>query len=166
MRIDAERLHLRPAGLKDADFIFALLNSPGWIKFIGDRGISTKEKAIGYIQNSLWTSYDENGFGLLVVCLKEHDTPIGLCGFLQRNYLDHPDIGFAFLPSFEGKGLARDAVRAVLQHGTLALNIKQIYAICMEANERSIRLLTGLGFQKKGIIKPDGNNEELLLFST
>ncbi|MGB3143708.1 MAG: GNAT family N-acetyltransferase [Maribacter sp.] len=165
MKIDTERLYLRRAELEDSYFINALLNSPSWIQFIGDRGISSREKAIGYIQNSLWTSYDKNGFGLLVVCLKANHTPLGLCGFLQRDYLEHPDIGFAFLPSFEGKGFAFEAASAVMKYGASDLNLKRVYAICMETNEKSIRLLNRLGFQKTEVIKPNAYGEELLLFS-
>jgi len=166
MKIDTERLYLRRAALEDADFIYALLNSPSWIQFIGDKGIFSTEKAIGYIQNSLWNSYDKNGFGLLVVCLKANDTPLGLCGFLQRDYLEHPDIGFAFLPSFEGKGFAFEAASAVMSHGASHLNLKRVYAICMETNEKSVRLLNRLGFQKTDVIKLNADSDELLLFST
>ena len=166
MKLETERLYLRRATLKDANFIHALLNSPGWIQYIGDRGISSTEKAIAYIQNSLWTSYETNGFGLLTVCLKDRDTPIGLCGFLQRDYLEHPDIGFAFLPSFEGKGFAFEAADAVMKYGASDLKLKKIHAICMETNVKSVRLLHRLGFQKSGVIQPDKDGEELLLFST
>jgi hypothetical protein len=41
-----------------------LLNSPGWIEFIGDRNIKTDEQARTYLENGPLKSYEQNGFGL------------------------------------------------------------------------------------------------------
>jgi RimJ/RimL family protein N-acetyltransferase len=35
--LETERLILRELDIQDAQFMFQLLNSPGWIKYIGDR---------------------------------------------------------------------------------------------------------------------------------
>ena len=48
--IETKRLKLRPISLKDAEFIIDLTNSKGWLNFIGNRNISTKEDAVNYIQ--------------------------------------------------------------------------------------------------------------------
>jgi len=66
--------------LEDAHFIYELLNSDSWIKFIGDKKITTQNKAKDYIQKTLIEGYDKYGFGLLMVVLKD-STSIGLCGF-------------------------------------------------------------------------------------
>ena len=43
--IETERLILKPTSSDDAEFIYELLNSPKWLKFIGDRNIKTIEDA-------------------------------------------------------------------------------------------------------------------------
>jgi RimJ/RimL family protein N-acetyltransferase len=74
------------------------------------------------------------GFGFNRAALKHCDTPIGICGFIKRDSLDHIDLGFAFLPDFRGKGFALEAARAVIDHGHQLLNLSQIVAIVNPAN--------------------------------
>ena len=47
--IITERLSLNLLILNDHDFIMRLVNSHGWIEFIGDRNVHSKEDAIAYI---------------------------------------------------------------------------------------------------------------------
>tara|TARA_R110000764_G_scaffold194805_1_gene280043 strand:- start:241 stop:741 length:501 start_codon:yes stop_codon:yes gene_type:complete len=163
--IETERLYLTRAKLKDSNFIFELLNSTSWLKYIGDKNITTKNKAKEYIQETLINSYDKNGFGLLLIKLKD-DTSIGLCGFLKREYLEHADLGFALLPIYEGFGYAFEATYAIMEFGESELDFKKVMAICMETNQRSLQLLSKLGFKKIDTITPSEASEELLLLST
>jgi RimJ/RimL family protein N-acetyltransferase len=164
-KIETERLFLKRAKLEDASFVYELLNSPSFIKYIGDKKITTKNKAKEYIQETLINSYDKNGFGLLLVKLKD-ETSIGLCGFLKRDYLEHADLGFALLPIYEGQGYAFEATYAIMKYGESELDFKMVMAICMETNQRSLQLLSKLGFKKIDTITPTKESVELLLLST
>ena len=135
--LTTERLALDEAVLEDAEFIFDLLNSPNWIEFIGDRSIKSIKDAERYIQNSLINSYREHGFGLYKMVLIESNEPIGLCGLLKRATLDHPDIGFAILPEFEGMGYTYEAAKATIEYAHAALSLATILAITSEDNTRS-----------------------------
>ena len=97
--LQTERLLLREFTEDDAAFIVELLNSPGWIQYIGDRNIKTEEQAREYLNNGPLKSYRQNGFGLYMVEKKDDHTPIGMCGIIKRDTLNNPDIGFAFLPA-------------------------------------------------------------------
>ncbi|MFT5779937.1 MAG: ribosomal-protein-alanine N-acetyltransferase [Crocinitomicaceae bacterium] len=163
--VETERLVIAEASLEDAAFIIALLNSPIWIEFIGDRGIKSEQDARDYIQNSLINSYEENGYGLYKVSLKEDEIPIGICGILKRDYLDHVDLGFATLPEHESMGYTFEASRAILEQSKSTLSLHPIYAITSQQNSISQGLLIKLGFLDIGKIKPDGGEEELMLFS-
>ena len=163
--LSTERLVISEAELSDATFILELLNSPTWIQFIGDKGIYSMEDAENYIQKSLTNSYQTNSFGLYKLCFKETMVPIGLCGFLKRDYLDHPDIGFALLPDHEGKGLMLEAGKALMEHVRSKLGFDEVLAIVLPSNNRSCQLLGKLGFQEIGKVMPTGSQEELLLFS-
>jgi ribosomal-protein-alanine N-acetyltransferase len=151
-----ERLELREAELSDGPFIFELMNSPGWLQFIGDRGINTLVDAENYIQKSLIDNYKKLGFGLYLLRLKNEGAPVGICGFVQRDYLVSPDLGFAVLPAYEGKGYAYEACQALLMSGMSESKPATVYAITTLANERSENLLIRLGFSRKSIIKPNG----------
>src|SRR5689334_22505860 len=110
-----ERLLLRQFTVDDAQFILNLLNEPSFLRYIGDKKVRNLEDARQYILNGPIASYERNGFGLLLVELKETHTPLGMCGLLKREELPDADIGFAFLPAYWNKGFAFEASAAVLQ---------------------------------------------------
>jgi RimJ/RimL family protein N-acetyltransferase len=163
--LSTERLILQEATLKDAAFILALVNSPSWLAFIGDRGIKTLVAAKNYIQKSLIDSYAQNGFGLYKVSLKASGEPIGICGFLQRDYLDYPDLGFATLPKYEGKGYTYEAAKACLVYAKSQLSFTTILAVTTAENTKSKNLLTKLEFTADGKVTPDESGKEFLVFT-
>ncbi|MBL7920441.1 MAG: GNAT family N-acetyltransferase [Bacteroidia bacterium] len=135
-----ERLLLSELTLKDTEFIIELVNTEGWLKFIGNRNIKTKEDAIKYIQMLL----DDPGIVYWVVKSKEQNIQIGVVTFISRKHLPHPDLGFAFLPQHSGKGYAFEAATIVLndiikEHPTLL-------ASTLDGNISSMKLLEKLGF--------------------
>lgn len=163
MILQTDRLILREFNLADTGFIIELLNSPGWIEFIGDRNVKTEEQAVNYLENGPLKSYRQNGFGLSMVELKD-GTPVGMCGILKRAELDTPDIGFAFLPEHSGKGYAYEVANATLLYAKDKFRLEKIAAITIASNERSILLLKKLGFSHSGVFVFPGTTEELLLF--
>jgi len=163
--LKTERLILREANPSDKHFFYELLNSPKWIKYIGDRNIKTLKNAEDYISDKLINSYKTNGYGLYVYELKDSHKPIGICGFIKRDYLDSEDIGFALLPEYERKGYTYEISIAVLNYGVKKLGITKIYAITTKENVASQELLKKLGFNFKSIIIEPDTNEEILLFS-
>src|SRR4051812_34087354 len=102
--LETKRLILREFNIHDTKFIIELVNSPGWIQNIGDRNIKTEEQATEYLQSGPLASYKQKGYGLYLVELKNDKTAIGMCGILKRDNMEYPEIGFAFLPAFMGKG--------------------------------------------------------------
>jgi len=86
----SDRLLLRTAEEDDAAFVLELLNSPDWIKNIGDRGVKSLSGAKQYIQNRFIEKYKKEGFGMYMVILKESGLPIGQCGLVKRTYLEYP----------------------------------------------------------------------------
>ena len=103
--IVTERLTLREVTHDDAAFILELLNTPKFIKYIGDRGARSIDDALRYIDERYLASYRDNGYGLYGVVENASGKLIGACGFVRRDALPGPDIGFSFLPEFEGQRL-------------------------------------------------------------
>jgi RimJ/RimL family protein N-acetyltransferase len=164
--LETERLILCRLNATHTAFIVELLNSPNWLQFIGDRGIRTQEDAMNYIVRGPEQSYDQNGFGLYLTKRKEDNVPIGMCGLIKRDTLPAPDIGFAFLPEFEGKGYGYESASAVLKYGRLELGIGDILAITDTDNIRSIRLLEKLGMQFEKTFRFAEAEKELHLFAS
>jgi [ribosomal protein S5]-alanine N-acetyltransferase len=144
--LETERLILREVIGNDAEFVLGLLNQPSFIQFIGDRGVRTVEQAREYIKTRFTKSYRDNGFGLYLIELKIGSTPIGLCGFVKRDTLPEPDIGFALLPQHEKKGYGFESAFAVMKYGKKTLHLQRVLAITSLDNESSGKLLEKIGF--------------------
>ncbi len=163
--LETERLILRQFTTDDSKFIVQLLNSPGWIEFIGDRNIKTEERAKEYLQKGPLKSYEVNRFGLSLVEMKNDRTPIGMCGILKRDNLENPDIGFAFLPEFTGKGFAFEIANATMVYAKDKLKLPVIFAITVSNNKTSIKLLEKIGMKFIKLFCLPNDHEELMLYS-
>ena len=164
--LETERLSLRKLTIEDAQFILTLLNEPSFIRYIGDKQVRNVEDAEAYILNGPVASYERNGFGLYLVELRESYTPVGMCGFLKREELPDPDIGFAFLPEFWRKGFAFEAAAALLQDARARLKLQRILAITSLDNEASIKLLERLGFRFERVTQLAADREQVKLLAT
>jgi RimJ/RimL family protein N-acetyltransferase len=163
--LETDRLLLRELTLNDAPFVVTLLNSPGYLKFIGNKNVRTEEQAKHYLTNGPIKSYSGNGYGLFLVEEKTDHQAIGMCGIINRDGLDSPDIGFAFLPDYTNYGYAFESASAILNYAKNQLNIPEILAIVLPDNARSIRLLEKIGLKFIKTFSFPNNAEELLLFS-
>jgi len=145
--LDTQRLRLREFSFDDDIFILELLNEPGFLRFIGDKGVRTVSDARDYLEKGPMESYRRNGFGLYAVCARSMESmaPVGMCGLVKREGLSDPDIGFAFLARHWGNGYAVESAAAVLEHGTRALQLPRIVAIASPDNMGSIRVLEKIG---------------------
>jgi RimJ/RimL family protein N-acetyltransferase len=145
--ISTERLLINPLSTYDDYFILELLNTEGWIKFIGNRNIHSQADASAYIQKI----FDNENLFYWVVKVKDNKKSIGIVTFIKRDYLDYHDIGFALLPEFSKKGYAYEATTAVLNKLQTEHKLSHILATTMPENHDSISLLVkiGLVFEKE-----------------
>jgi RimJ/RimL family protein N-acetyltransferase len=162
---ETERLIICQLTVHDAPFVFTLLNTPTWIKFIGDRGIKNIDEARNYLLNGPIASYKRLGFGLFLVKIKQGDISIGMSGLIKRDGLDNIDVGFALHPDYTGKGYAFESTSAVMNYARETLKLKTIDAITTEDNAHSIALLKKIGLQYKKMVTLPGNQKEYMLFS-
>ena len=161
--VETTRLLLREVTVDDAQFILELLNTPKFIKYIGDRGVRSVDEAREFINAKYRQSYRDHGYGLYTVEVKTDGTPVGVCGFVKRDTLPGPDIGFAFLPEFEANGYGFESASAVMDYGRDTLGFEQLFAITSQDNDISGKLLEKLGLRfDRLIVMPNG--EELKLF--
>ena len=164
--LETDRLILCEQTEDDAPAILEIMNSPGWLKYIGDRGVKNLEDARSYILNGAMKSYEQHGFGLYLVKLKDGHAPLGICGLIQRPGLAHVDIGFAFLPEYEGRGYGFESASAVMNYARLVLKIGVVVAITTRDNQASISLLNKIGFRFREMVTLSGDSEELMLFES
>lgn len=158
MIFTTERLVVRELTIHDAPFIFKLLNTEGFKKNIGDRGIDTIEKAKLEIETRYTTSYPN--FGFFVVEDAISGQAYGGVTLIDRDSLEYPDLGYAFLPEFSGQGFAFEASLGLVKWANKK-GFSTLCAIVQSDNLPSISLLKKLGFTFSGTKKME-NPEEVL----
>lgn len=162
--LTTERLILRRFNASDAEFTLKLLSSEEWLRYIGQRGVTSIVQAELYLAEKVMPFYEKYGYGPYGVRIRGEEDLIGMCGLFRRDFLNDPDIGFAFLPEHFGRGYAYESALAVLEEARLELYLKKILAITSKNNERSIKLLEKLGMHNSGELDYPGEKEKLLQF--
>lgn len=151
------RLVLNPLCSDDADFIIELVNTPGWLRYIGERNVKSHIDSLAYIQKIL----NNANLDYWVVTIQGENVPIGIITLIKRDYLDRHDIGFAFLTRYAKNGYAFEATKVILYEVQKEQEI--INAVTVNDNANSIRLLEKLGFKFEKILEHDG--EQLHLYT-
>ena len=150
------RLTLKGLENKDSSFILELLNSKGWLDFIGDRNVNNIADALKYIEKI----NSNKNVNYWVVTLKG-TTPIGIITLIKREHLEFYDIGFAFLPSYQNKGYAFEASNRVLNYLVESTGFQSIFATTVSENKSSIKLIEKLGMTFYKFDMQDNNNLSL-----
>jgi RimJ/RimL family protein N-acetyltransferase len=143
-----------------------ILNDPGFVRYVGDRGVRTIEEAARYISERFVESYRRNGFGLWLVETKDEGAPAGICGLLNRGTLPGVEVGYAFLPPFRSKGYAFEAASAATAYARDVLDLPRLYAVVNPDNAVSIRVLEKLGLRFERMVRLSGEESDVKLFST
>ncbi len=139
------RLILRHIDTDDAEFMLALLNDPAFLQFVGDKKVRDLESAKTYILEGPVASYRTFGYGLYLIELIKGNAPIGICGIIRREFLDHADLGFALMPEHCGCGYALEAAQATLALARDGFQLSRLVAFTASGNLRSTKLLGKLG---------------------
>ena len=163
--LETDRLVLRELELDDAEFIVELLNDPAFIRFIGDKGVRTIAEAREHLRTGPIVSYSRHGFGMWAVESVGGGPPMGICGLIQREWLDDVDLGFAFLPRFCSRGYGFESASAVLAHARHRVGLDRLVAVTAHDNTASIGLLEKLGFSFERVVEFPDDGKEVALFA-
>jgi len=143
--LHTDRLTLRPYRNADWDAYSAFATGPR-TNFMG--GPMSDEGAWGWFTNDT-ASWALNGFGTLAI--EENGTLAGFAGLVQPPSFPEPECGWALFDGFEGRGLATEAARAMLDHTFATTPLDTIVSYVDPANTASRRVAERLG----GVHDPD-----------
>lgn len=145
--LETERLILREYTEADAADFFALNSNPQVMRYVPDDPISSIEQAREILVSHPILDYRERGFGRWACVLKENGEHIGFCGLKYLKEVEVIDLGFRFVPSQWGKGLATEAAQAAVRFGFEELRLDQIVGFAELENRGSIRVLEKVGMR-------------------
>ncbi len=90
----------------------------------------------------------------LTIRERESGQSIGLTGFLPEWLpLQQAEVGYAMLPSFQGKGFGKESLMAVLGFGFQQCQFHKMKATVTVGNDASRHLLERCGFQLEGTLR-------------
>lgn len=166
---ETPRLRMWRLSEDDAPFVLRLLNEPSFIQNIGDRGVRSLDDARAFLAKGPVASYAQHGFGLFRVDLRDASREgavetIGINGLLKRDWLASPDVGFAYLPEYWGKGYAYEAAAAAIDWARQTLGVTRVVGIVKPDNVGSMRVLEKLGLKfQRMVMSPEGQVSRLFV---
>ena len=107
-----------------------------------------------------------------IITIRGEGAPIGSIGYYKwspsAGY--QAEMGYDLDKEYWGKGLMKEAMKAVLDFGFRRMKLNRIEVYIMPRNRRSARLVKGLGFKKEGVLRQRsfdefGNYTDDALFS-
>lgn len=146
MRLETERLILRPWNEEDAGDLYAYAKDPQVGPIAGWPPHTSVENSLEIIKDVL--SAKET----YAVVLKEEDKVVGSIGLMtgSASNLDIPDeegeIGYWIGVPFWGRGLIPEAAGEMLRHGFEDLHLEKIWCGYFEGNTKSKRVQEKCGF--------------------
>lgn len=104
-------------------------------------GAFSEEETAAWMQRQL-QRYNDYGFGLWAVILKESGEMAGQCGITMQPYAETlvPEIGYLFAYRHWHKGYATEAAAACRQYGFGKLHFDKLYSIIRDTNFASQRV--------------------------
>src|SRR5262245_30348980 len=112
--LETERLLLRPFGEDDLDNLAALQAELGGLGTPGARPRSRTETQ-RHLHKTL-EHWRDHGFGLFALAAREDGRLAGHCGVAYLHELPDAELSYALATRYHGRGLATEAVTAVLRH--------------------------------------------------
>jgi len=149
-RLETRRLLLRWFTFDDVDVYYELGSNPSVIRYVGNRPFASREVARETLAGTTLNDYATHGYGRFACVWKETGKVVGFCGPKFLPDMQDVDLGYRFLPSFWGLGLATEASLAVLAYAQGMLNLKRLVGWVHPDHVASARVLTKLGFSFEG----------------
>jgi RimJ/RimL family protein N-acetyltransferase len=135
------RLRLRAARVEDLQAMHAVLSHP-----LATRYWSTPPyEHIDQTREWLTSMIEAPGRSSFDFIVEHEGRCIGKCGMYEV-----PEIGFILHPDYWGRGLAGEALQAVVQRAFETLPIESIHADVDPGNVASLALLKKFGFRETG----------------
>lgn len=151
--LETKRLRLREIEEKDAASILEYLSDQEVMKHYGLEPFQTLKEVFDEISWYQSTLKQKTGIRWGIT-LKEEDVVIGSCGFLNiASEHSRSEIGYELHKNYWGKGIASEALDAVIAYGFEQLKLQRIQALIEPPNIASLKLAEKQGFIREGLLR-------------
>lgn len=148
--LENDRILLKPVEVEDLPLLMELRWDDSLTDYLIHDPISMTH------QKKWFDAVYANGDVALSIFYKENGelVHIGLIGLYSFNWRHRRAVwkSLRILPEYQGKGIALDASRMLLNYGFNTLNLHKITSDSFEDNAAILKLLHKLGFQQEGVL--------------
>jgi len=146
--LKTERLVLRKLSLDDAEEIFFLRSDEKVNKYLDRPRATSIEDAHNFI-NKTNQAIENNECVDWAITFKDDSRLIGsICLWNFAIEENKAEVGYELLPDFQGQGIAREALSAVITFGFEVMKLKTIEAYTHKENLQSTKLLEKYNFKR------------------
>jgi RimJ/RimL family protein N-acetyltransferase len=157
LRLETERLVLRPVARDDLDAFAAFYADPEVMRYLGVGNTLSREETQASMERML-RSWEVDGLGQFAVERQDDGELVGRCGFLvwdaatltptteaEATGPTELEVGYAFGRPYWGHGYATEAAAAVRDHALGAMKRERLIAFIRPENVRSRRVAEKIG---------------------
>ena len=153
--LHTERLILRKIDDDDLPVFFKMRTDEAVMKYI-DRPRPQNIEELKPFMEQIKTGIAENKDLAWAITLKDSPEMIGQIGFWRNEPANHRgEVGYMLRPQYFGKGIASEALAAVLKYGFNKMNFHSIKGGVAPENAASIHVLEKAGFVKEAHFRQD-----------
>ncbi|WP_226579674.1 GNAT family N-acetyltransferase [Halobacillus litoralis] len=167
--LQTERLHLVQITEAYIDSYYDIMSREKVMKYYGMEPMTSRSQAVKILESMKDTFHREKGIRWGIIDLQS-DRFIGTVGLNNLSIgAGRAEVGYELHPEFWQRGLATEAVNAVLDYAFQHLELFRVGAVTFPENEGSSKLLRKIGFKQEGILRgylyQKNQNHDALLFS-
>ncbi len=153
MLLTTDRLLLRRFRLADAETLAAYRSDSAVARYQSWDTPYSLRQAQYTVESMASADPDQPGWFQYAVEVAADRMHIGDVGVNLHDNRMQAEIGYTLAPGWQGRGLATEAVRAVLDHLFRVKGLHRVSAECDARNVASYRVLERLGFQREGLLR-------------
>ncbi|WP_248765972.1 GNAT family N-acetyltransferase [Pseudomonas protegens] len=169
LELHTPRLNLRPLNAHDWELFLALHSDPENLRYVCD---PLSRMQIEERFTSRLPHWDRDCDHWLCLVIRDRHSGEEL-GFTGLRVSDRPsaeaEVGYLLAPGHQGKGLATESLRALMQYARHSLGIKRLVATVTDGNVASCQVLERCGFvfqqRDEGAFRRGGEDFDDLIFS-
>ena len=145
--LNSENIYLRAFTKKDLELLHNLNSDPEVMKYVKEPETIEDSKVM---LNKILNSYDGNGLGVWAAIHIDTNEFMGFYILCEYENTGKVEIGYRLHKKFWGMGYATEMSKVLIDYGFDVLEIREIFALTMEGNSASEKVLKKCGLRKNG----------------
>ncbi len=143
---ETQRLSCRRMNVADLEPLFAVYSDAEAMRWVGDGEPISRQACEDWLEVTK-NNYLKRGYGMFAIEERLSGTVVGFCGLVHPGGQKEAEVKYAFLRSHWGRGLASEAIPALLAYGATVHSLIKVIATVAPDNLASQRVLLKSGMQ-------------------